>query len=35
MYKEYLLRCEVWNPLDDWGKCEMYFDTEEGIERVC
>ena len=30
MYKQYMLKCEGWNPLDTiWVKEELYFDTEE------
>ena len=30
MYKEYMLKCEGWNPLDStWNKTELFFDTEE------
>ena len=30
MYKEYMLKCECWNPLEDtWESSELFFDAEE------
>ena len=30
MYKEYMLKCECWHPLEcTWEKAELFFDTEE------
>lgn len=29
MYKEYMLKCECWNPLDGiWESSELFFDAE-------
>ena len=34
MYKEYMLKCEGWNPLDStWNKTELFFDTEEEMRE--
>ena len=35
MYKEYMLKCECWNPLDGiWGEnVELFFDTEEEMRE--
>ena len=34
MYKEYMLKCESWNPLDcTWNKTELFFDTEEEMRE--
>lgn len=34
MYKEYMLKCESWNPLEGvWEKIELYFDTEEDMRE--
>ena len=34
MYKEYMLICEGWHPLEaKWGKCELFFDTEEEMRE--
>ena len=35
MYKEYMLKCECWNPLEDtWGEnVELFFDTEEEMRE--
>jgi hypothetical protein len=34
MYKEYMLKCDSWNPLDGtWIKCELYFDTEKEMRE--
>lgn len=34
MYKQYMLKCEGWNPLEGtWGKCELFFDTEEEMKK--
>ena len=34
MYKEYMLKCEGWNPLDcTWNKTELFFDTEEEVRE--
>ena len=30
MYKEYMLKCECWNPLEGiWKNTKLFFDTEE------
>ena len=30
MYKEYMLKCECWNPLEGtWESSELFFDTEK------
>ena len=34
MYKEYMLKCECWNPLEDtWESSELFFDTEEEMRK--
>ena len=35
MYKEYMLKCECWNPLDDiWEEnVKLFFDTEEEMRE--
>ena len=34
MYKEYMLKCECWNPLEGtWESSELFFDTEEGMRK--
>lgn len=34
MYKEYMLKCEVWNPLETrWEKERLFFDTEEEMRE--
>ena len=34
MYKEYMLKCECWNPLEDiWKNTELFFDTEEEMRK--
>lgn len=34
MYKEYMLKCEGWNPLEGiWQKGELFFDTEEEMRE--
>jgi len=34
MYKEYMLKCEGWNPLDGtWSKTVLYFDTEKEMRE--
>lgn len=34
MYKEYMLKCDCWNPLDgEWKQCELYFDTEKEMRE--
>ena len=34
MYKEYMLKCECWNPLEDtWESSELFFDTEEEMRE--
>ena len=34
MYKEYMLKCMGWNPLDAiWESRNLYFDTEEEMRE--
>lgn len=34
MYKEYMLKCEHWNPLEGrWERIDLYFDTEEEMKE--
>lgn len=34
MYKEYMLKCEGWNPLEGkFEKAELFFDTEEQMRE--
>ena len=34
MYKEYMLKCEGWNPLEGkFEKTELFFDTEEQMRE--
>ena len=34
MYKEYMLKCKSWNPLNGtWDKVELFFDTEEEVRE--
>lgn len=34
MYKEYMLKCECWDPLDGiWQKCEFFFATENRMRE--
>lgn len=35
MYKEYMLKCECWNPLDSiWEEnVELFFDTEKEMRE--
>ena len=34
MYKEYMLKCECWNPLEDtWESFELFFDAEEEMRE--
>ena len=34
MYKEYMLKCDSWNPLESvWEQSEFYFDTEEDMRE--
>ena len=35
MYKEYMLKCECWNPLDGiWEEnVELFFDTEKEMRE--
>lgn len=34
MYKEYMLKCEGWNPLEgDWKRADLFFDTEEEMKK--
>ena len=34
MYKDYMLKCECWNLLEDtWESTELFFDTEEEMRE--
>ena len=34
MYKEYMLRCDIWNQLDDvWENDTLFFDTEKEMRE--
>ena len=34
MYKEYMLKCECWNPLENtWESSELFFDAEEEMRE--
>lgn len=33
IYKEYMLRCEIWEPIDGvWKENVLYFDTEKDMK---
>lgn len=34
MYKQYMLKCESWNQLEDtWVKDKLFFDTEKEMRE--